>query len=167
MKNELRKKAKAIRKTLDITAISEKLVTLIRENPDYQKAENVLLYYPTRYEMNFLPLLQDNKNFYFPRVKESELLVCPYQKGDNLECSRFGILEPCTNPKSKGILDFVTVPALMVDKNGYRLGYGGGFYDRFLHNLNAKTVCALPKELYVENLPKDDFDIPVNLVITV
>lgn len=167
MKNKLRKKAKEIRKTLDIITISEKLAQLIRRNKDYQNAQNILLYYPTKYEMNFLSLLQDNKNFYFPRVEGSELLVCPFQNGDKLECSSLGILEPCTKPESKKILDLVIVPALMIDKNGHRLGYGGGFYDRFLQDLNAKTICAIPKELYVENLPTEDFDVPVNIVITV
>ena len=49
-----------------------------------------------------------------------------------MEISNFGIKEPCSEPVAPDILDLIIVPALMVDKNGYRLGYGGGFYDRFL-----------------------------------
>lgn len=166
MKNELRKSAKEIRKSLDISTKSKVLTNLIRQNKIYQNSQNIMLYYPTKYEMNFLDLLNDNKNFYFPRVKGEELLVCPYKKGEKTEISNLGICEPCSTPAAPTILDLIIVPALMVDKNGYRLGYGGGFYDRFLKDIKAKTICAIPKELLVEELPIEEFDLPMDIIIT-
>ncbi len=169
MKIDLRIKAKGIRKSLPIGEISEKLVELIRNNPYYKKAQNVMLFYPTRDEVDLRALLSDDKTFYFPRVEGTLIVACPYCQGEKLEKSKFNILEPCSEPIDIKILDLVIVPALMVDNLGFRLGYGGGFYDRFLPDLsqNCKTICALPKELLVEDLPKEEFDIPVDEIISI
>ena len=166
MKNLLRQQAKEKRKSLDIAGISERLTELIRQNELYKTSQNVLLYYPMKYEMNFLGLLSDDKNFYFPRVNGDDMCVCPYKQGEKLEKSSFGVYEPCSTPCEPSLIDVAIVPALMVDKSGYRLGYGGGFYDRFLaFNPHIKTICALPECLVTDELPKQDFDIPVDVII--
>lgn len=170
MKTDLRIKAKSIRKNLNILEISENLTGKIRQNPYYIKAQNVMLFYPTKYEIDLRELLSDCKNFYFPRVDGDRLLVCPYSDGDKLEKSTFNIYEPCSAAKPSSVLDLVIVPALMADKDGYRLGYGGGFYDRFLKTLDknkVKTICALPKELVIDDLVHEDFDVPVDFVVVV
>ena len=165
-KIELRKKAKNIRKNLDMKKISADLCNLVRQNKIYIEAKNVMLFYPTEFEVDLRELFDDNKKFYLPKVDGEELLVCPYCR--ELKKSSFGICEPCSNPVSPDILDLVIVPALMCDENGYRLGYGGGFYDRFINKYgqNFKTLCPIPKELFVENLPVDKFDKKVDFIIT-
>ena len=56
----------------------------------------------------------------------------------------------------------------MADEKGYRLGYGGGFYDRFLaENPNIKTITVVFKELFVKNLPHEEFDIKIEEIILV
>jgi 5-formyltetrahydrofolate cyclo-ligase len=166
MKTDLRKQAKTIRKTLNIQKKSEKIVEKIRNLEEYQKARNIMLFYPTAFEVNLLSLLTDDKNFYFPKVDGENMLVCPYSEDIELKKSKFNILEPCSNPISAHLLDLIIAPALMVDKFNYRLGYGGGFYDRFLkENPKIKTICPVFSELYVEKLPHDDFDIPIDVVV--
>jgi 5-formyltetrahydrofolate cyclo-ligase len=56
----------------------------------------------------------------------------------------------------------------MADKNGHRLGYGAGFYDRFIPGLNENClkIVPVPDKLFVDSLPYDHWDIPVNIVIT-
>ncbi len=167
MKTDLRIKAKDIRKSLNISKISATLVGLISKHPAYMDAKNVMLFYPTKYEMNLLGLLSEGKNFYLPKVMAQDLLVCKYQEGEHLIKSDFNIFEPCSDPVEPDVLDLVIVPALMVDKMGYRLGYGGGFYDRFLAKYpDVKTLCALPKELCIETLPHENFDIPIDIIIS-
>ena len=164
-KTDLRIYAKELRKTLDITSISQNLVDVIRQSDIYKSAKNVMIFYPKKYEVDLRDLLNDNKNFFLPKMNGQDLLVCPYS-GD-LEKANFDIMEPCTEPVDIEILDLIIVPALMVDKQGYRLGYGGGFYDRLLKTTIAKTFSALPKELFVEKLPYDEFDVKVDKVFIV
>ena len=76
--------------------------------------------------------------------------------------------EPCSNFINPRNLDLVVVPALMADKSGFRLGYGGGFYDRFLvENKTVKTILPIAKELIVEELPHEEFDIKIDEIIPV
>ena len=165
-KTDLRIWAKSIRKTLDMDKISNNAVRLIRENSLYKKAENILIFYPMKYEVNLLELLEDNKNFYLPKVCEKRLLICPFKSGDKLEKSDFNILEPCSISVNPNILNLIILPALMADEAGYRLGYGKGFYDRFLgENPDIKTILPTPKELFVTSLVHDDFDKRADIII--
>lgn len=167
-KSDLRKKAKCIRKSLSIAEKSKIAIEKIRENTLYILAKNVLIYYPLRYELNLLALLDDEKNFYLPRVCGENLQICPFKKGDKLVTSSFNICEPCSNSINPRNLDLVVVPALMADKSGFRLGYGGGFYDRFLvKNNTVKTILPIAKELIVEELPHEEFDIKIDEIIPV
>ena len=165
-KTDLRIWAKSIRKTLDMDKISNNAVRLIRENSLYKKAENILIFYPMKYEVNLLELLEDNKNFYLPKVCEKRLLICPFKSGDKLEKSDLNILEPCSISVNPNILNLIILPALMADEAGYRLGYGKGFYDRFLgENPDIKTILPIPKELFVTSLVHDDFDKTADIII--
>ena len=167
-KIDLRIKAKSIRKDLDISKRSSLAVFKIRDVEVYKSAKNVLIFYPMRYEIDLLALLDDDKNFYLPKVSGQKLFICPFNKGDKLEKSYFNVNEPCTSPVDPNVLDLIIVPALMVDKKGFRLGYGGGFYDRFLgENSFIKTIAPIPKELFVEKLPVENFDKKIDVVITI
>ena len=167
-KTELRKKAKEIRISLEIEKISERIVKNILNLNIYKKAKHVMIFYPIKHEINLLPLLQDKtKSFYLPKVQEEELLVCPYKTNDKLIVSKFKTQEPVSEPISSDILDIVFVPALMVDKNFNRLGYGGGFYDKFLckNAQNATKIVAIPNKLVINELPSDSFDARINVII--
>ena len=177
-KSDLRLKAKNIRKTLDISNISYELCKKIRCLDIYKSAQNVMIFYPMKYEIDLRDLLKDEKNFYLPKVNENgklkvesvkwndkELLVCPYSS--DLKKSDLNIYEPCTNPVNPQILDLIFVPALMVDKENHRLGYGGGFYDRFLAKYpDIITIVPIAEELIIDKLPHDEFDIKVKKIIS-
>ena len=166
-KTDLRIKAKTIRKGLDIKNISKKLCEKILDMPEYQKAKNVMIFYPLVDEIDLLSLASDKKNFYLPRVKDDDIEVCPYKNGDELVIGKYNILEPKNDTVSPDVLDLVIVPAIMADKNNNRLGYGKGYYDRFLNKVTATILLPLPKELIVENLPVEPFDKKVDVVVTV
>lgn len=163
-KTDYRLYAKELRKTLDIKSLSQKFCEKIRLEQHYISAKHVMLYYPTEYEIDLRDLFKDNKNFYLPKVYDKNILVCPLS--EKLEKSGFSIMEPCSEPVAPDILDMIVVPALMADRKGYRLGYGGGFYDRFLPDCKTafKLVCV-PKELFIASLPYDYFDMKVDKVI--
>lgn len=165
-KTALRITSKSIRQTLDIEKISKEICRKLRNAEFYKNANNVLLYYPSKFEIDLRELLNDDKKFYLPKVEGDELLICRYSEGDNLEKSSFNIYEPCSKPQDAKVLDLVIVPALMVDKNNYRLGYGGGFYDRFLARNEVVSVVPIARALIVDGLPIEDFDVKVDFVIS-
>lgn len=166
-KHELRKKARIIRSSLDMTTISEQIVKSVKSLEVYKKAEHIMTFYPLEHEVNLLPLLKDDKKFYLPKVDGDNLLICPYKEGDELTTSRYKTKEPLTKPVSSDTLDIVFIPALMADKNLNRLGYGGGFYDRFLTKLNKNVtkIVAIPSALINNNLPFEDFDEKFDILV--
>ncbi len=167
-KKELRILAKDIRKKLDISTISEKIIDNFVSSSEYEQSLNILAYHSFSDEVNTHALFKKNgKNWFIPRINEDDLEVCLYEP--NLSKNKFGILEPrgvdCQDPS---IIDLVILPALMVDKRGHRLGYGKGFYDRFLsQNCNSiNKVVFIPEELFVETIYPEAHDCAVNLIIT-
>ena len=63
-------------------------------------------------------------------------------------------------------IDLILVPNLCCDKQGYRLGHGAGYYDRYLAGYSGETVSLCPADWLQEQLPRDEFDLPVGLVLT-
>lgn len=165
-KTDLRIWAKSIRKSLDIKQISEVIAGKISNLPQYRHAQNIMLFYPLKYEINLLSLMNSNKNFFLPKVEGGNLLVCPYKENDKLTLSDFGTKEPRTESVSPEILDLVIVPALAADKKNFRLGYGGGFYDRFLARNKIYSLTPVPSNLLIDKLPTEKQDVPIDLVIT-
>ena len=167
-KQQLRTWAKEERKKFDMLKTSENLVRKLMDTEEYRQAKNIMIFYPKKDEVNLLALLEDEtKNFYLPKIQDKELLCCPYKKGDELCESCFRTKEPTTSSVDKNLIDLVIVPALAVDKKGYRLGYGGGYYDRFLADVNnvIKLVC-IPKDFILETIYPEQYDIQISFVIT-
>ena len=98
------------------------------------------LYYPSNFELNVLKLLEFKRilmhDILLPVIdKNFQMNFFSWKKNDVLFVNKFGMLEPTkTQPK---IPDIILVPILVFDKKKYRLGYGKGFYDRYL-NKNLK-----------------------------
>jgi 5-formyltetrahydrofolate cyclo-ligase len=84
-------------------------------------------------------LLNDGKEVYLPRVEGNEMVAVPYKNGDELKLSRYNIYEP----QGKSVncsFDVAIIPLLAVNSRGYRLGYGGGYYDKFLKQRSCLKV---------------------------
>ena len=166
-KNELRKWAKEKRKSLDIDNISIELVKLLKNTEEYKQAKNIMIFYPLKNEINLLSLLDDKtKNFYLPKINGKSLLCCHYKKNIKLCESYFGTQEPDTKPTPKTTIDLVIIPALCCDVKNYRLGYGKGYYDKFLINCNAKKLVCIPKELIINTVFPEEHDIPADLILS-
>lgn len=170
-KDELRKKALQIRSILDLEPINAKIVESILTAEIFSAAQNIMIFYPLKDEINLLPLMDSekskDKNFYLPRVEGDKLLVCPYKKGDKLSKSEFNTKEPISEAVNPDILDLIFVPALMVDKEFHRLGYGKGFYDRFLNAnaLKAIRIVPIPSLLIKDEIPYNEFDAQFDIIL--
>lgn len=168
-KDLLRQNCLKKRKKLNIELISKKIVDNIRNNKYFQKAQNIMIYMPLKYEIDITSLLDiQYKNFYIPKCVENEIKVVKYEKNMQLIKSNFNVLEPVSiDYIDISILDIVFIPALCCDLSKCRLGYGCGFYDRFLKKLNKNTIKIIisSKEMCYFKIPVTNFDEKADFII--
>lgn len=170
-KASLRGIAKELRLELinsgQIDKISKQIVQNILNSDIFKRVKNVMLFYPLKGEINLLKLLEcGDKNFYFPRCSGDELLVCPHC--NDYKKNKYSIPEPLSEPlNTLDVLDIILTPALCVDKNLYRLGYGAGYYDRFFKNekIRALKIIPISENFLCEKIPADEYDIPCDMAV--
>ena len=165
-KTELRKQLLNKRKTLNTKVLSDLICKKIIDLKQYKTAKNIFAYYPKTYEVDISPLFEDTeKNWFLPKVIGENMEFIKYNLGDNLVKSEFGVFEPI-GEKTIVKPDLIIVPALSADKKGYRLGYGKGYYDRFLANQNCKTVSPVFADLMVDELPIEKYDKKIDIIVS-
>ena len=155
-------------------ALDEALCRRIAAHPDFSAADALLMYLPMRGEPDLTPLLHmalaRNIPVYLPRCEENGMRFLAYQGKDQLPPDRFGIPAPPKDAPEAHTTDktLCIIPGLSADRQGTRLGYGGGFYDRFLPRFEGKTLFALYSTLIVDALPHEELDvtIPPDRIIT-
>lgn len=113
--------------------------------------------------------LQKGKKILLPRVDGDRIVAVEWQ-GDatNSRISSFGIAEPSGEASPAEEIDVVLVPGLVFDARGYRLGYGKGYYDRFLPQLRSNAFkCGVAYEFQiVDNVFPHEGDVPVHWIVT-
>ncbi len=176
LKSELRKIKLSERNQLNCKyrkEASEKVVNSLREFLKSTKSENIALFYPINSEIDIIDLSQTFKgNVLLPCVvdKDAPLVFKKWNLDEQaLEKKAFGVFEPNQNSDVM-IPDVIIVPFLAFDGEGYRLGYGGGYYDRTISGLrNEKDVLTIGVGFDVQKaleIPHDVFDMRLDLVIT-
>jgi 5-formyltetrahydrofolate cyclo-ligase len=80
----------------------------------------------------------------------------------------FGILEPRHDLPLMDLanIDLILIPAVACDRRGYRLGYGGGFYDRWLPNSTGFKAGIIFYDFYIDAIPSDIWDVPLDVIVT-
>lgn len=172
MKAETRRRLKAVRDAIperERAEMSAELCRLIESAPEYESAELVLLYRPFGSEPDIMPLLFDalcrGKRTAFPVTRGSDVTFHLVDGAEGFVRGAMGILEPDADicpPVSDYSNAICVVPALAVDSEGNRIGYGGGCYDRFLSGFDGFSVCAVFPQLVTETLPKEPHDVRVD-----
>ena len=138
----------------------------IQAHPVYQQARVVGLYHPIKNELNILSLLEDQKTFLLPVVDEDQMHYHLFKNGDTLTKSTLQILEPKDNPVMDDTLELIIVPALAVSKDGHRIGYGKGFFDKFIQtHAHIKTLTVVLDFQVIEKLPVEKHDQHIQTVI--
>lgn len=177
-KQDIRKIIKRKREDLN-RDIKEKLDVKIMDNffnSEYiSKSDVIFIYVSMESEINTInminKLLDMGKRVAVPKVisDKKEMVALEIKSLSELnESGAFGILEPDMSKKNIGDeVDLVIVPGLAFDKRGYRVGYGGGFYDKFLEKYNTiRRVCLCYNFQIIDNIPYEDFDEKVDVIIT-
>jgi len=131
-------------------AMSRAVAGYIAGMPEIVKARMIHLYLsiPGQPEVSTSALVDAlasmKKKLSVPVIREGELVSAAFQKGEAVLPARFGQPEPVTfSPVDESQLDVVLMPLLAFDSRGHRIGYGKGFYDRFLHRLSQKGIRPL------------------------
>lgn len=169
-KKELRKKYTKVRADVENKEGKDKL---IRENlrglDIYKKAKSVFVFISYKSEVDtrgiIEDILADGKKLLVPLVKGSEMIAVEVRGIDDLEPNKMGILEPKSGDEVTDV-DLTITPGLAFDKNGFRLGYGGGYYDKFFAKVDTVRMGIGYSDQYVESLVHEDYDKPLEYLLT-
>ena len=173
MKKTLRKETIAAMKRLPEsvkTQADEQLTQRLLELPAFQEAKTLATYLSFDHEFSTAGLiqvaLQGGKRVCVPRTYPQGRMEFVEYDPDILEKTRFGLLEPNEQGKvvDKAEIDLIHVPGLVFQSKGYRIGYGGGYYDRYLADYTGKTVSTIYSIQQKEFQP-DVFDQAVQEVL--
>ena len=112
-----------------------------------------------------------NKTVVVPKCspKKRSMTFYKLESFDQLETVYMQLLEPnplITEPVSSDDIDLLVVPGVVYSKPGYRVGYGGGYYDRFLSNYNGATISLAFDMQIKESIEREEFDLPVDTILT-
>lgn len=181
-KNSIRKGLRNDRAAMDVDEwgsgsllIAEKIIQL----PEFRRAGNVMLYLCMceRREVDTGHLIrfiagESSKRIYVPLLRGNCLQAVLYSKDDPVVSGRFGQPEPDNMEKGvHGNPDIVIVPAVAVDREGWRLGYGKGYYDRYIAGLREKgeapfVIAPVFSFQLIDALPHDPWDERLDCIVT-
>ena len=176
MKNILREKIMQSRNSLsneEILSRSKKIEKNLFSLNEFKNAKTIMLFVSFDSEVYTHDMIKDilksKKNIAVPKVVEHEIHPSLIIDFDQLIPSGiFGILEPIELLKiNLKNIDVVIIPGIVFDKTGHRIGYGYGFYDKFLRKIPKALKIGVAYDFQIiEKIPNDAHDVPVDIVVT-
>ena len=140
-------------------------------HPWYQGCGRLFCYVSFRKEVDTFAImkraLQDEKALAVPKVRDTTMDFYEIRDFSELQKGAYGILEP----RGEQLLfpqkdDLMLVPGAAFDRNGYRIGYGGGYYDRYLRrHPDMKTIALAYDFQIISRVPAEEFDVPAGEVL--
>lgn len=173
-KQELRRAIRERKRAMseeEIVERSNALAEKFYNSPAYQAASTIYGYLPYNQEVRTVPMLQraldEGKRVAVPKVYGEEMRFIYLEDLTQVSKGYAGIPEPIADaPVAEDQRALVLMPGLAFDPQGHRIGYGGGFYDRFLAQEPHHPTLALCYEFQMQaHLDTEEFDIPVDTVL--
>ena len=167
-KSELRMQMIAIRKKIsDKKKKSTIIVDKILNLDIYKKSKNVALYNSMLSEVDTSCLISKSydKVILLPKIVDDKMIFVKINKNTKYHKSNIGVLEPIGD-EYFGHIDLIIVPGVAFDREGNRLGFGKGFYDRYLTNTNIYKIGICFDDQIVNFLPHNKLDIKMNMIVT-
>ena len=176
-KKEIRAQMRKIRREMPAEVVAEKNEMIFKRlisTQQYRRAKTVVLHVSKELEVDTRRLMeqawQDGKRVAAPRCVEDTRLMNMHliSSMDDLQEGAFGILEPYDNlPILQDTRDAICiVPAFCNDYRGYRVGYGGGYYDRYLSSFSGVKIGVNYSDCVRPRLISGRYDVPVDLLVT-
>ncbi len=178
VKNRLRSEFLDLRNAMPAqikAELDEKITAKLLNSVSYRHANTVLCYYSTDNEVDTHRIieaaLKDGKKVALPRcIPENSTMNFHYiNRIDDLEITKMGIYEPKAELPvfdRNESLSICIIPAVVFDKGGYRIGYGKGYYDRFLNGYSGAQIGIIYSSCITDKLPRGRYDCAVDVLIT-
>lgn len=176
MKNEIRQINKQKRASMneeDVKKKSSDAAKLFLSSPQYKNSKCIMLYMPLGNETDTKDILQsalsDNKKIVYPVTDAERGVITPYEVSETTEFEKgaFSVLVPKNAEKADvKKIDVVIVPGIAFDKNGNRVGFGKGCYDKFLRNLRVIKIGYCYEYQICHKINRDEFDVLMDYIIT-
>jgi 5-formyltetrahydrofolate cyclo-ligase len=168
-KQQLRKRMKDLRDSLHKPNAGENLKNHFLANIKLKKNAIIASYSAINSEIDTnalnLSIIELGYTLCLPVIEDEVLIFKQWNGKDALVNGKYGIKTPePTSPSLKP--DYIIIPLYAFDENGHRLGYGGGYYDRTLPLYDSIKIGVGYEEQKVENIPVDEFDVRMDLIIT-
>ncbi len=172
LRNELLEKRKTLSQS-ELESKSQKIYNYLVCQSDFINAKSIFVYCSAGKEIMtddiIIKALADSKAVYVPYCYAKGLMkpVRIYSLED-LKIGKFDIREPknTEGEVDKAQIDLCIVPNLAIDKNGFRIGYGGGFYDRFMRGEEFRKISLCLSHNVYEKLPHEEHDVNCDIIIT-
>ncbi|MFB6465812.1 5-formyltetrahydrofolate cyclo-ligase [Cytobacillus sp. Hz8] len=174
LRKEIQRKLSSIPKS-QYEQLSSMVASHLFKDEDYQKAETVGITISRAPEVDTYKIIsrawKDGKKIVVPKCnpRERTMIFREIQSFDQLEMVYYGLLEPIvekTRAVEKKEIELLIVPGLGFTPDGGRLGFGGGFYDRFLQDFRNPLLALAFEEQIVSQIPMESHDIRIPKIIT-
>lgn len=156
--------------------MDKNIIFSLKEKEFYKNSKNIFIYLGFGSEIDTMSYIQDfindGKHIFIPRtdIKTKKMEAVEITSLDGLKENKYGILEPNDNKEEfyKNNLDLIILPGVAFDHSGRRIGYGGGYYDRYLEDIDKRIIkVALIYDFQLlENVPAEEHDIKADYIIT-
>ena len=142
----------------------------LRKNKIFIEAKKIGAYYPIGSEVLTQDIMQEilsnGKELFLPKVVGEEMEFRKITDFSCLEKGKFDIMEPKDNCPLDNDLDLLLVPTVGISQDGVRLGYGYGFYDKFLSKNKIETISLVYEKQVIRKIPMSDHDVIMNWILT-
>ena len=173
-KQELRKKIKQINLSSEYIKYSDEIIfNKLTDLEAFKNSQILFIYVSKNDEVDTIKIIKYafelGKTVCVPKCFDnSEVKAYEIKSFNDLELGSFNILEPKSYCKEidKSNIDLAVIPCVTCDVNNNRLGYGKGFYDRFLVETTMKKICLCRKKVLQEKIPVDKNDVKMDMVVT-
>ena len=149
---------------------SEKIRENLKKNSSFTSAQNIACYFPIGSEVNtcsiMVDILKQDKNLLLPKITDENIQFYIVSNLEKLEKGHFEIMEPKDSCEKAKKIDCVLIPTVGVSKLGVRLGYGYGYYDRFLSSTDAVKISLTYSKQIVKSIPSNSHDIKIDWIVT-
>lgn len=157
--------------SFDLMKIASKAIfKKLKKIESFRMAQKIGTYYPIGTEVLTQDIMQEalseGKEIFLPKVIGENLEFRKIQNFSNLEKGSFDIMEPRDECPVDNNLDIILVPTVGISPKGVRLGYGNGFYDRFLAKNKIETISLTFDKQIIKNIPNSDYDVIINWIVT-